>query len=272
MTLFQVLIEKNDFDARGLIAFDAPWVDSFIDLKGERSIVQYNTFHENGGRVSHGVALWKRGDIVTGRDHVVRDNTFTMDTDNGDAPAIVAHGGNENVVVWNNGRNPSGIISDGPLTTLTSSHDMPNWYNAFMKKVHTIYSNRMLYEFYWSHEVSRGSVSLNYDDGGSHASTYRANLGRKGKITFVAQAADLTGYNEIRFYDRAITKSGAKLRIQIYGGDTSVRTVITPKSEWEANVFDFTMWFPGEDVYAVEISNMSKKPVSVLFDDIRFTN
>mmetsp|Transcript_20420 Transcript_20420/g.33822 ORF Transcript_20420/g.33822 Transcript_20420/m.33822 type:complete len:488 (-) Transcript_20420:111-1574(-) len=278
-----ILIEDNTFDAAGLSGANS--ADSFIDLKGSRCIVRGNTFNQNGATsMSKGVNAIDRGVDKSSYDHVIIDNTFNFD--DGSSPMVRANKNTQSIYVTDNVRNPKGTNYGGSII----QNRMPDWYTARiestaatlaptpaptprptqppidMTKSYTIYANWAVTTDFWADNSSNGDFDVSYNDGGSHRSTYSATLQPGGKVQFDAAGADLTGLSELRFFIRSFADD-VSLRLKVNG----VAGKITAHKDWRDHVFNFSWWVPGAKVTSISFENRNNFPVSVLFDDIRFT-
>lgn len=118
----ETIIEYNTIDASGISGSN--YADSFMDLKGVRTYVRYNTFNQNGeSNITRGIAVHDRGVELTGYDHVAHHNIFNMD--NADGNIMEAYGGTSEVYAVDNTRNPSGDIYNSRIT-----ESCPTWYGA----------------------------------------------------------------------------------------------------------------------------------------------
>ena len=119
----EIIVEYNTIDARGLS--DINYADSFIDLKGTRAYVRYNTFLQNGeAELERGIAVIDRGVALSSYEHVIHDNVFHLDS--AGLKMVEAYGGTSDVYAWNNVRVPA----DGDDYS-TSIHDFccAPWYS-----------------------------------------------------------------------------------------------------------------------------------------------
>lgn len=119
----ETIIEYNTVDATGISASN--YADSFVDLKGTRTYIRYNTFYRNNAEnLTKGVAGIDRGVNLSCYEHVVHDNTFYMDTPNS-GNMVEAYSGVEELYACNNTRIPDGEeYGNNVLTTC-----FPDWYN-----------------------------------------------------------------------------------------------------------------------------------------------
>lgn len=118
----ETLVEYNTIDASGISGDN--FADSFMDLKGVRTYVRYNTFNQNGeSNITRGIAVHDRGVALTGYDHVAHHNTFNFDNSVGNM--MEAYGGTSEVYAVNNTRNPSGDDYNSRIT-----ESCPSWYGA----------------------------------------------------------------------------------------------------------------------------------------------
>lgn len=117
------IIEYNTVDATGISL--ANYADSFIDLKGVRIYVRYNTFYRNNAvNLLKGIAGVDRHIDLSSYEHVVHDNIFYMDTpDSGNM--VQMDSDSEDIYAWNNTRIPAGNEYDDRVTTTCC----PYWYN-----------------------------------------------------------------------------------------------------------------------------------------------
>lgn len=261
---FQVLIEYNTFDATGLAGQNS--ADSFIDLKGTRTIVRYNTFHQNGNsKLNKGVNIIDRGVDKSAYDHVIRHNTFNMETKT--APMVRANQNTENVYVYDNKRSPSGSSYGGSLITDGST---PDWYTDGTPKTdisesYAIYANTAVNTDYWKNDSTGGFFLYNFNDGAAHQSCAFAQLQDQGKVHFEADGADLTGLRELRFFVRAMSPD-VKFRMKVNGISGTVNAGL----DWIEHSLFFGIFMKGEDVQTVMFENTSGEQITLLFDDIRF--
>ena len=243
--------------------------DSFIDLKGTKAIVRHNTFNQNGNsRITKGVNIIDRAVDKSAHDHVIAFNTFNLGTTS--VPMVRANRNTENIHVQDNTRSPSGTNYGGYVLT----GDLPSWYsdaspnnNVDITDSYAIYSNSQVNDAFWHDQSANGFFLFHHNDGGSHQSTIYAQLQANGKVHFVANGADLTGLTELRFFVRSLT-SNTVLRMSINGISGHVR----PDEEWHDHTFAFKFFLKGNDVNSIMFENISGYPVTLLFDDIRFTD
>jgi hypothetical protein len=115
-------IEFNTFDATGLSGEHN--ADSFIDLKGQRSHVRYNTFHRNGAAaLTKGVAIVNRQiEEFSSFEHVIHNNKFFLD---GVSSILMvnAAAGTRDIWAWDN-ENDSG----GTYSSIVQTECCPPWY------------------------------------------------------------------------------------------------------------------------------------------------
>ena len=118
----QVIIQNNTFNAAGLSGVN--YADSFIDLKGIRSVVRYNTFNQNGAALlTRGINVIDRGVENSSHDHVILGNTFNLDTST--VLMVQANKDTANIHVQGNIRNPQAGTNYGGLVNQTG---LPSWY------------------------------------------------------------------------------------------------------------------------------------------------
>lgn len=117
----ETTIEYNTVDGLGISGSN--YADSFIDLKGVRTYVRYNTFYRNGeSNITKGIAAIDRSVELSSYEHAVHDNSFHMD---GSSYNIVeAYSGTSDVHAWDNTRSPSGDMYNSRVT-----QSCPSWYN-----------------------------------------------------------------------------------------------------------------------------------------------
>jgi hypothetical protein len=118
----ETIIEHNVIDATGISG--QGYADSFIDLKGTRTYVRYNTFYRNNApELIKAIAIVPRptpGNIMSTYEHVIHDNVFHLD-DSG-IPMVHAYSGFRDVYAFNN-LPIDGSIADGVYKTCC-----PSWY------------------------------------------------------------------------------------------------------------------------------------------------
>ncbi|PIB35740.1 hypothetical protein BFP72_10215 [Reichenbachiella sp. 5M10] len=118
----ETIVEYNTVDASGISGDN--YADSFMDLKGIRTYVRYNTFNQNGeGNITRGIAVHDRGVELSGYDHIAHHNTFNMD--DADGNIMEAYGGTSEVYAVYNTRSPSGDVYNSRIT-----ESCPSWYGA----------------------------------------------------------------------------------------------------------------------------------------------
>lgn len=135
-----------------------------------------------------------------------------------------------------------------------------------VKKSYTIYANNKVNDVFWHDRSANGFILYHHSDGGSHQSAIYAQLEPNGKVHFEANGADLTGLNEVRFFVRSTTPD-TTLRLKVNGISGHIR----PDEEWHDHTFPFWLFMKGKEVKSIMFENISDKQVSLLFDDIRFT-
>ncbi|WP_421895907.1 cellulose binding domain-containing protein [Marinoscillum sp.] len=119
----ETVIEYNTVDGSGISG--ANYADSFIDLKGTRTYVRYNTFNQNGESIiTKGIAAIDRSVSLSCYEHAVHDNTFNMDASSDNI--VEAYSGTSDVHAWNNTRNPSGDMYNSGVSTTSC----PTWYSG----------------------------------------------------------------------------------------------------------------------------------------------
>ncbi|UXP32767.1 Ig-like domain-containing protein [Reichenbachiella agarivorans] len=116
----ETIVEYNTVHGQGISGDN--YADSFIDLKGTRTYVRYNTFNQNNEPIiTKGIAVTDRSVDLSGYDHVVHNNTFNMDGSTGNV--LEAYSGTSNVYAFDNNRNPSGDLYNNRVT-----ESCPTWY------------------------------------------------------------------------------------------------------------------------------------------------
>jgi hypothetical protein len=123
----ETTIEYNTIYGTGisLTAFE----DSFIDLKGIRSYVRFNTFYQGSEpNVLRGIAVSNRDRPLSGYEHVIHNNVFNMD----DAlvPLVEAYSGTRDVHAYNNTRNPIGVMYQSSV-----QQTVPSWYGQISEGI-----------------------------------------------------------------------------------------------------------------------------------------
>lgn len=118
---------------------------------------------------------------------------------------------------------------------------------------------------FWKDESENGSFYDSYNDGGSHRSSFFAELQPRGMVKFVTNTADLSGLREVRFFVRSLG-SPVGLRLRVNG----VAGAITAGEEWRDHTFNFSYWVSGSDVTSISFENRNDSVVKILLDDIRF--
>jgi len=118
----ETTIQNNIIYGTGISA--AAFEDSFIDLKGVRTYVRFNTFNQgNEPKILRGIAVLDRDRPLSGYQHVVHDNVFNMDDTT--TPLLEAYSGTGEVYAYNNTRNPAGAMYGNSVIAAT-----PSWYAA----------------------------------------------------------------------------------------------------------------------------------------------
>lgn len=116
----ETVVEYNTLNATGISG--ANYSDSFIDLKGVRTYVRYNTFNRNGeSTVDKGIAAVNRSVELSCYEHAIHDNVFNMDIASNNI--LEAYAGTSEVYGWNNTRNPSGDDYNSRVI-----ESCPSWY------------------------------------------------------------------------------------------------------------------------------------------------
>ncbi len=128
----ETIVENCIMDGKG-ISLDA-YEDSFIDLKGVRTIIRNNTFNRNGEEnVKRAIAVVDRERELSSYDHVIHGNTFNMD--NTTTPIILVGKRNQgDYHAFNNIRNPSGTLyqydtNDNGSEVSRITETCPSFYN-----------------------------------------------------------------------------------------------------------------------------------------------
>lgn len=229
--------------------------------------MRYNTFNQNGStKLKKGVNIIDRGVDKSSHDHVIAFNTFNIATTN--VPMVSANRNTENIHVTDNTRSPSGSNYAGRMV---KDGSMPDWYAedapiVNIAESYTIYANNKVNDVFWNDRSANGFFLYHHNDGASHQSAIYAQLEPNGKVHFEANGADLTGLTEFRFFIRSTTP-GTTLRLKVNGISGHIR----PSAQWRDHTFAFKFFMKGKDIKSVMFENISGKPVSLLFDDIRFT-
>lgn len=118
----ETTIQNNVIYGTGISA--AAFEDSFIDLKGVRSYVRFNTFNQGSEpKILRGIAVLDRDRPLSGYEHVVHDNVFNMD--DATTPLLEAYSGTSEVYAYNNTRNPAGVMYASSVIQA-----VPSWYDA----------------------------------------------------------------------------------------------------------------------------------------------
>lgn len=121
----ETLIEFNTIDATGISG--ANYADSFIDLKGARSIIRYNTFVRNGAPIlKKGIAVIYRGTEYSAYEHVIHDNYFYLDGVS-NIKLVDSYSGSRDIYAFNNIREPSSS-GDDDYATIVINECCPPWY------------------------------------------------------------------------------------------------------------------------------------------------
>lgn len=244
--------------------------DSFIDLKGTRAVVRYNIFNQHDNPyLNKGVNIIDRDVDKSAYDHVIAHNTFNMETRA--APMVRANQNTENIYVFDNTRSPSGSSYGG---SVISDGSTPFWYIASqapmqmdMTPSYTIFSNKRVNGEYWINHSSGGFFLYDFNDGGAHQSSIYAQLEVDGKVYFESHGADLTGLKELRFFVRSMTPD-TMIRMKVNG----IAGQFRPDEEWIDHSLPFALFIDAKDVNTIMFENTSAHPVTLLFDDIRFTD
>ncbi len=101
----ETIVEHCEIDATGISGEN--FADSFIDLKGIRTYVRYNTFNRNNAtNLTHGIAAIFRDVALSCYEHAIHNNVFNMNISSGNI--VQANMNTSDVYAWNNTRNPSG--------------------------------------------------------------------------------------------------------------------------------------------------------------------
>ena len=104
---YNTIVEYNEIVGTGISA--EAYEDSFIDVKGARTIIRYNTFTQgNEPKILRGIAVIDRDVELSSYEHVVHDNVFNMD--DATTPLVEAYSGTSDVYAFANRRNPSGTL------------------------------------------------------------------------------------------------------------------------------------------------------------------
>ncbi len=119
----ETIIEYCTIDATGISGSN--FADSFIDLKGIRTYVRYNTFNRNNAsNLTKGIAAIDRGVANSCYEHAIHDNIFNMDNSSS-GNMVEAYSGTSDVYAWDNVRNPSG----GNYNSGVTASCCPSWYS-----------------------------------------------------------------------------------------------------------------------------------------------
>jgi len=172
----ETVVEYCTIDATGISGSN--YADSFIDLKGTRTYVRYNTFNENGAsNLTKGIAAIDRGVELSSYEHAIHDNTFNMDasTDN----IVEAYSGTSDVYAWNNTRNPSGDMYNSGI----SDGCCPSWYDGSAPVQYTL-----------STTASNGTINPSGGDYNANSSVTLTAEGNTG-YRFTNWSGDASGSN-----------------------------------------------------------------------------
>jgi len=121
----ETIVEYNTVYALGITGANS--ANSFIDLKGTRAYVRYNTFYQNDApKLEEGVAVWDRDRPLSGYEHVIHDNVFVMETPTN--LMVEAYSNTADVYAWGNTRIPESVTGEYGSTVIESC--CPNWYDA----------------------------------------------------------------------------------------------------------------------------------------------
>jgi hypothetical protein len=120
---FETIIEDCTVDATGLSGQN--FADNFIDLKGTRTYVRFNTFNQNGAIVlTKGVAVIDREVNLSAEQNVIHDDVFKFDNDSS-IRMVEAGSRTTATIVYDNARVPSnGAQYSGGVTQSCC----PSWY------------------------------------------------------------------------------------------------------------------------------------------------
>ena len=120
----ETIVEYCTIDATGISGSN--YADSFIDLKGIRTYVRYNTFNRNNAtKLAKGIAGIDRGVANSCYEHAIHDNVFNMDTPTS-GNMVEAYSGTSDIYAWDNIRNPSGNDYGNNIIDTCC----PWWYNS----------------------------------------------------------------------------------------------------------------------------------------------
>ena len=120
----ETIVEYCLIDGSGISGSN--FADSFIDLKGTRTYVRYNTFNRNNeGNITKGIATIDRGVEMSSYEHVVHDNIFNMNSTSGNI--FEAYSGTDETYAWDNTRNPAGDMYN---SSRIQTSCCPSWYNG----------------------------------------------------------------------------------------------------------------------------------------------
>jgi Right handed beta helix region len=117
------IIEYCSIDASGLSGDN--FADSFVDIKGSKTFVRFNTFLRNGeSSLLKGVAIIDREVNLSADQNVIHDNVFDLDDDLS-IPIVSAGGQTTETIAFDNIRTPDdGELYSGDVSMICC----PDWY------------------------------------------------------------------------------------------------------------------------------------------------
>lgn len=117
----ETTVEYNTIDGTGISGSN--YADSFIDLKGVRTYVRYNTFNQNSNStITKGIAAIYRSVEISCYEHAIHNNVFNMDDSENNI--VEAYSGTSDVYAWDNTRSPDGDMYNSRIT-----ESCPSWYS-----------------------------------------------------------------------------------------------------------------------------------------------
>ena len=263
-----ITIENNTFDATGLS--NQNFADSFIDLKGARAIVRYNSFRRNGEtNLLKGINVIARGVVFSAYEHVIHDNYF--DLDGTGLKMVIANGGTSDVYAWNNHREPNGPTGNKYSSSVITNSNPP-WYSPPVLQTP---SGVMVYDdglrAGWTDESVDGIFNFGYSEGTSSSTHIRAEFtDTYGSVRLVYyDGLDTTGLTSLRFRMKAEDPTdGFHFRVKVNAARLWVDT--PPNNVWTTVTLPLTDFGNPAIIEKVILQNRCACAETMYFDSIEF--
>lgn len=161
---------------------------------------------------------------------------------------------------------PSGVPTPSPTCMPTITLPVPSPTSSIVLATsYNIYANWKIQTDYWTDDSINGVFYGSFNDGGSHRSTYYAQLDPGGQIRFTPKIADLTEQKALQLAVRSLSGS-AEIQIKV----NTVSLEVVAENEWHDHVLNCSYSSLGSEVKIVTLENTGYREITLLLDDIGF--